>query len=296
MKNSSDVLESVITHPEKVFWPKEGYTKRDLLEYYQQIAPLMLPHLVGRPIVMRRYPDGIKGEDFFQKVAPKFAPEWIETVTVEHFNKKIDYLVISDVRSLLYVANLGSIEIHPFMARYPKIDYPDFLVIDIDPNDVPFEAAIEVANEVHRQFEKLKIPSYCKTSGKRGLHVYVPLGGKYAYSDVVLLAKLLATFVHEALPEMTSVIRDPAKRKNKVYIDYLQNERTKTVVAPYSVRAIEGATVSTPLEWHEVKKGLDPRKFTIKTVPSRVKGKKDLFAPVLGKGISLQSLLKKIKP
>jgi len=287
-------LSSIVSNPNKIFWPKEQYTKKDLLDYYQKVAPFMLPHLKDRPIVLHRYPNGIEGKDFYQKEAPDFLPNDIHTVQVQQSDKKINYIVIPDVDSLLYVVNLGSIEIHPFLSRFPNIDYPDFLVFDIDPLDLPFDEAVNVAQEIHRQLEKLDIAHFCKTSGKRGLHIYVPLGAQYEYEVIENLAKLLAYFVHQQLPDLTSLIRDPAKRKNKIYLDYLQNARTKTMVAPYSVRPVEGAPVSTPLEWKEVKKGLDPHDFNIKTILPRLKKKGDLFKEVLNKKLNIKNLMKKI--
>lgn len=290
----SSVMNEIITHPEKVFWPHEGYTKKDLLDYYVAIAPFLLPHLKDRPMTLHRYPDGIEGADFYQKEAPEFIPDWLHTARVEQSKKEIRYILIKDIKDLLYVANSGSIELHPFLSRYPHVDYPDFLVLDIDPVDLPFDATIEVSKEVHKILKKLEVDHYCKTSGKRGMHLYIPLNGKYAYEPVEALSKLLAFYIHQSLPDITSVVRDPAKRQKKVYVDYLQNGRTKTVVSPYSVRPVEGATVSAPLDWKEVKKGLDPHDFTILNMPARVKKKGDLFKPVLGKGIDMRALLKKL--
>jgi bifunctional non-homologous end joining protein LigD len=289
------VLNEIITHPDKVYWPKLGYTKADLLDYYDNVSSYILPHLKNRPIVMHRFPEGIEGEDFYHKQAPDFIPEWIERAEVQHSDKKIDYVMIQDLKSLLYVVNLGSIELHPFLARFENVDRPDFLVIDLDPQGLTYDTLIEVAQEIHKLFTHLHISHFCKTSGKRGLHVYMPLHAKYEYSQVEDFAKLLAHIIHNKMPEITSVVRDPSKRQKKVYIDYLQNGRTKNVVAPYSVRPTPDATVSTPLEWKEVRKGFDPKDFTIQTVPSRLAKKGDLFKAVLGKGINLQDILKKLE-
>lgn len=291
-KTQNQVLDSIITHPDKVLWPDDGYTKHDLLEYYQNVSTYMMPHLFEKPIVMHRFPNGIDTGGFYQKEAPDSLPDWMHTVKVKHSNKMISYLLIPDVQSLLYVANLGSIEIHPFLSRYTQIDRPDVLVIDIDPEDLPFESVVEVAQGTNRVLEKLGIEAFCKTSGKRGLHIYVPLDAKYAYKDVENFAKLLAHYIHVQIPDITSLIRDPAKRQKKVYLDYLQNGRMKTVVAPYSVRPVEGASVSAPLEWKEVKKGLDPHDFNIKTILLRLKKKGDLFKGVLGKGIDMKKILR----
>lgn len=292
LPKESNALGEIITHPNKVLWPEDGYTKHDLLEYYQGVSQYILPHLKERPIVMHRYPNGIQGEGFYHKEAPDFIPPWIRTVNVEHSDKTIPYILIPNVQSLLYVVNLGSIEIHPFLSKYTDIDKPVALVIDIDPVSLPFESAVEVAKETQKILAKLKVEAYCKTSGKRGLHIYLPLDAKYEFADVENFAKLLAYYIHTQLPEITSLVRDPAKRQKKVYLDYLQNGYSKMVVAPYSVRPLDGAPVSAPLEWKEVKKGLDPKDFNIKTMIPRLKKKGDLFKGVLGKGIDMKKILK----
>lgn len=291
----NNVIEEIATNPQKVYWPKEGYTKEDLLKYYEKVSPYMLPHLKDRPIVLQRFPNGIKGHSFYQKEAPEFTPGWMPTVEVEHSEKTIRYLLANDLKSLLYIVNLGSIEIHPFLSRFEHIDEPDYLVIDLDPADLPFEAVIPVAQEVKKILDLLKVKSYPKISGKRGLHVYLPLQAKYSYEDVETIAKLLAHLINDKLPNETSLIRDPKKRKKKVYIDYLQNGRTKTVVAAYSVRPVEGAQVAAPLEWKEVRKGLEPSLFTIETMIPRLKKKGDLFKPLLRTSLSLEKLLKNIE-
>lgn len=293
-KTKEPQVSEIETNREKIFWPKEGYTKGDLLDYYQAASAFILPYLKNRPITLKRFPNGIHGQSFFQKNVEGPLPEWISTVKIEHTEKAVNYLIVKDLPGLLYTVNLGAIELHPFLSQYPKIDYPDFLVLDLDPVETPFETVIEVAQGVHALFEELKIDHYCKTSGKRGLHIYLPLNAKYEYEDVKKFAELLAHLIHQSLPEITSLERNPSKRKHKVYIDYLQNGQTKTVIAPYAVRAIEGAPVSTPLEWKEIKKGLDPQDFTIKTILKRLKKKGDLFEGIYGKGIDLSACLKRI--
>lgn len=284
-----------VTNPDKVFWPKEGYTKGDLLSYYQEVSSTILPHLRDRPMMLHRFPNGIKGMDFFQKNAPEYLPEWIEKGAVQHTEKKIDYILIQDLKSLIYVINMAAIELHPFLSRIQSLDYPDFLILDLDPENLTFDSVIETAKEIHEILNRLSLEHLFKTSGKRGMHLYLPLHAKYKYEDVENFAKLLAQVIHQENPGNTSILRNPKDRQNKVYIDYLQNIPTKSVIAPYSVRAVEGAVVSTPLEWKEIKKGLDPHDFTIKTVPARIKKKGDLFKGVLGKGIDLNAALKKIQ-
>jgi bifunctional non-homologous end joining protein LigD len=292
-KTLKAAIEEIETHREKVYWPKEGYTKGQLLDYYEAISPFILPYLKGRPISLKRFPNGINGEFFFQKNLIHH-PDWVTTVSIEHTEKDVNYLIINNLLSLLYTVNLGAIELHPFLSRYPDIDHPDFLVLDLDPVEIDFEAVIEVAQATHEVLGNFKIGSYCKTSGKRGLHIFIPIKTDYDQEQVKGFAELLANLIHNKIPSITSLEREPSKRKNKVYIDYLQNGRTKTVVAPYVVRAIEGAPVSTPLDWKEVKKGLDPGKFTMDAVLKRVE-KGDVWQGVFKKPVNLAVCFKKIE-
>jgi bifunctional non-homologous end joining protein LigD len=282
-----------LTHPDKIYWPNEGYTKGDLFEYYRQIAPYILPYLKDRPETLVRYPNGIDKPSFFQKEAGK-VPEWIRTETVKHEDRTVRYVLVEDENSLLYLANLGCIGMNPFNSRIQSLDYPDYLILDLDPEDVPFEAVIETAQVIHRLLKKLAIPNVCKTSGATGLHVFIPLGAQYTHEQAKHLAHLLARLVHQELPSLTSLERHPHQRQQRVYIDFLQNNFAQTVASVYSVRAKPGATVSTPLKWSEVKPGLHPADFTIKTVPKRLKKLGDLFEPILGPGIQIPSLIQKI--
>lgn len=288
-----ETKKDFLTHQDKVFWPKEGITKGELVKYYESIAPILLPYLKDRPESLRRYPDGIEGKSFFQKNVTK-APKWIKTSSIEHSGKIVNYMFIEDLDSLLYAINLGCIELHPFFSRIQSLQYPDFLVLDLDPENISFEAVIETARQIHTLLEDLEVPSVCKTSGARGLHICVPLQAKYTYDQAKQFAEILAHIVHDRLPSITSLKRSPKQRQKKVYIDYLQNNPGQTIAAPYSVRAKPGAPVSTPLEWREVKKGLDPLKFNLFNTKKRIEKKGDLFKPVLGKGISLLKVLKKI--
>jgi bifunctional non-homologous end joining protein LigD len=198
--------------------------------------------------------------------------------------------------SLLYMANLGCIEINPWNSRLNSLDKPDYIVIDLDPQDVPFREVVKVARAVKVVLDKAAIEGYCKTSGSRGLHIYIPMGAKYDYEQAKNFAHLIAGFVHELEPDITSIERMPAKRKNKIYIDFLQNRSGQTLAAPYCLRPKAGAKVSTPLAWEEVKDGLDPAAFTIETIFVRLEKKGDLFKPLLtGKGIYLEKALEKLK-
>lgn len=301
-KPSKSILKSEnhepdLTHLDKVYWPDEGYTKGDLIDYYREVTSYILPYLIDRPESLNRHPNGIKEDSFFQKNLATH-PSWIKTerINTEHSRHPvIDYLVVEDQASLLYMVNLGCIEINPFNSRIQSLHYPDYMILDLDPEDISFDGVVEAALVVYKILKKLGIPSVCKTSGGRGLHIYVPMGAKYTHEEVTQFSKLIALIAHEQLPDITSLEKSPSKRQGKVYYDYLRNPFGQTAVAPYCVRPRPGAPVSTPLKWSEVKPGLDPHAFTMKTVLKRFKKVGDLFKPVLGPGIDLKSCLKKLE-
>jgi bifunctional non-homologous end joining protein LigD len=282
-----------LTHQDKVYWPRDGYTKGDLVAYYREIAPVILPYLQGRPESLHRHPDGIEGESFFQKDVDHQPPDWVRTEEIysESNKKDINYLVCEDEASLAYLANLGCIELNPWHSRVGKLERPDYLLIDLDPEEIGFDEVVRVAQTIHRILERAEVASYPKTSGATGLHICVPLGANYDYDQAKQFAQLIATLAHAELPETTSLERSPKKRQGKVYLDYLQNRYGQTMAAPYCVRPRPGAPVSTPLAWKEVKKGLDPAKFTIRTIHTRLEKKGDLWEPVLGPGVDLAKAL-----
>lgn len=284
-----------LTHLNKIYWEKEKYTKGDLIHYYQEIASFILPYLKNRPMVLHRFPNGTEGESFYQKNTSPSLPSWIQQVPIMHENREVNYLIVQNLETLLYIVNLGCIEMHPFHSKINALDFPDYLILDLDPEGIEFEHVIHTATVINRVLKELEVPSYCKTSGGRGLHIYVPLGGeKYTNEQSRQFAELIAQIVHEELPDITSLQRLPKNRQGKVYIDFLQNGLGKTVVAPYSLRPKPGAPISTPLEWDEVKKGLSPLQFNLQTIFERLKNKKDLFKPILGKGINLDKALKRL--
>lgn len=288
--------ENKLTNLDKIYWPKEKYTKGDLISYYKEIAPYILPYLKDRPVMLKRYPEGISKEPFYQKDASSLhLPKEIETFAIKHEKKTVHYLLIQNLSSLEYVINLGTIELHAFNSRIQHLKNPDYLVFDLDPLNISFDYVIETAQALHDMLESIKVTSYCKTSGKRGLHIYVPLGGLYTYEQGRQFGQIIADIIHKQLPEFTSLERKPSNREKKVYIDLLQNSEMQTIVAPYCVRGQPGAPVATPLTWDEVKKGLDPKDFTIKTIPERLKKVKDLFKPILGKGIDIKKALKRLE-
>lgn len=281
---------------EKNFWPKLKLTKGDLLNYYQQIADTILPFLKNRPMMLKRFPDGINGESFIQKDTKNLhLPSWIQTVEIEHDHKKIAYFLIQNKETLLYVINLGTIEMHPFLSQITNSDKPDYFVIDLDPEAIDFDRVIETAQVMNKVLDELNITNVCKTSGKRGMHICIPLGQKYTFEQALQFGQIIVEYVHSLIPDFTSILRKPAQRQKKVYLDILQNHYKQTVIAPYSARGTEFATVSTPLKWSEVKKGLDPKNFNITNVPSRIKKWGDIFAPMLGKEINMSAALKKLE-
>lgn len=279
-----------LTNQEKVFWPKEGYTKGDIISYYEKIAPTILPYLQDRPESMLRQPDGINDKGFFQKNVTFAVPEFVrlEPIKSESENKIRKYLVCDNVETLLYMANLGCIELNPWNSRMGSLRKPDYMILDLDPAKKNFNDLVKVAQEVRNVLTLACQKSYCKTSGKRGLHIFVPLGAQYDYDQIRQFAELIAGLVHHRLPGLTSIVRSPAKRKGNIYLDYLQNRYAQTLAAPYCLRPWPGATVSTPLKWDEVKSGLNPGKFNIKTIHHRLKRLGDLWEPLREEAVDLE--------
>jgi bifunctional non-homologous end joining protein LigD len=275
----------------KIYWPKEKYTKRDLINYYYQVAPYILPYLKDRPQSLNRYPNGINGESFYQKDVTGKVPAWAKTHPYESDPNK-QFLVVSDEASLLYMASLGCIEINPWSSRIQSPNNPDWCIIDLDPDKTTFNQVIETAQVTRNLLESCGVNCYCKTSGSTGLHIYIPLGAKYTYEQSKEFGRLIASIVHEEMPKTTSIERMVSNRNRKMYIDFLQNRPQATLAAAYSLRPKPGATVSMPLHWDEVKKGLKMRDFTIANSVSRIKEVGDIFKPVLGKGINMSKALK----
>jgi bifunctional non-homologous end joining protein LigD len=281
----------------KVFWPDQGYTKGDLIGYYETVAPLMLPYLRDRPAVLTRYPDGIKGKSFFQKDAPVFVPDWIRTETVysKDSDRDVRFFVIDDVETLRYVANMGTIPIHMWSSRSGSLERPDWLVLDLDPKGAPFAHVVEVARALRELLEDLELPGYPKTSGATGLHCLIPLGRQYTHEECKTFARLLATLVQHAKPEISTLARPLHARGGKVYVDWGQNGHGFTIVAPYSLRPVPAASASCPLEWKEVNSKLDPARFNLQTLPKRFEKMEDPLAGVLGKGVDLGKALAAIE-
>ena len=256
----------------KIYWPEEKYTKGDMIEYYRAAYEWMKPYLDDRPLVLTRYPDGIDGKSFYQKDAPEFAPAWMRTVPIwsEDTQRNIRYFVVDDVDGLLYIANMGSIPLHIWASRVESLEQPDWCVMDLDPKEAPFSDVIRTALVMHELCESIGLPNYVKTTGKTGLHILLPLPAGCTYAQSRTLGELLARLALVKLNDIATITRHITKRGDKVYLDYLQNRHGQTIVAPFSVRPLPGATVSMPLEWDDVNKSLDPREFTIKTALDRM--------------------------
>ncbi len=286
------------THLDKAYWREAGYTKSDLLDYYEKIAPFLLPYLKDRPVVMKRFPEGIDHESFFQKnVTNKHLPSFVRLATIpaKTIDKDVHYIIANNKETLLYMANFGAIELHPWASRVRCLTEPDFMIFDLDPGEqTTFDMAIEAAHAVKNVLDTCGIQSYPKTSGKRGLHVYVPVGGKYTYENVRDFALRVADVVVERHLTLASLAKHPADRKDKIFIDYLRNSFGQTAAAAYCPRATPTATISTPLEWSEVWVGLSPEQFTIRTIFKRLEKKGDIWRPVLGKGADLQKAVQKV--
>lgn len=283
------------TNLSKVFWPEEGYTKRDLLNYYYQVASYILPYLKNRPQSLNRFPNGIKGKSFYQKNISGKSPDWLHTMPYTSNEEKginKNFLVGYDEASLLYMVNLGAIEMNPWSSTVENPDHPDWCILDLDSGEKSsFEDVILTAQAIKRKLDILGISAYPKTSGSTGIHIYIPLGAQYTYDQSQLFAKWIAAQVEAELPNITSIERIVKARKGKLYIDYLQNRPQATLAAPYSVRPKPGATVSMPLHWEEVKNGLKISDFTIKNAIKRIKKEGDIFRPVLEKGIDIKRIL-----
>jgi len=280
------------TNLKKVYYPDEGYTKRAVLNYYDGVADLILPHLKDRPLSLKRYPNGIKQDYFFQKdAADSFAP-WLRTERIDD----IHYVFAEDRASLLYLVNLGCIDHNPWMSRSPSLDNPDFILIDLDPQECLFDKIVDAALLVKRVLDRIGLVGYPKTTGGDGMHVYVPVEPIYSYEETRTFAELISRVTIAEDPSLFTTPRIVAKRqKNRVYFDVLQNGRSKTIAAPYVLRAYGGAPVATPLEWGEVRRGLHPMQFNITNALDRFAERGDLFAGVLNAPQELHAALVKIE-
>jgi bifunctional non-homologous end joining protein LigD len=290
-----------LTHLERVYWPDEGYTKGDLVRYYHEISRYILPHLEDRPLIMKRYPSGIKGQSFHQHDVHQDVPDFMRTAALEVEDggaHTVDYIVGSGEATLLYMANLGAIERHPWHSRVEDLEHPDWFVFDLDPSEgVEFTTICDVALTTREVLARVGLESYAKTSGSRGIHIYVPVRPAYTYEQIAELAEQVATVVAREQSEVATVERSKHKRGARmIYVDHMQNARGKSVVAPYSVRPKPGATVSAPLEWKEVeRKKIRTADFHIRNMPRRIESKGDIFKPVLRKRQRLEGVFERAR-
>jgi len=284
-----------LTHLDKIFWPKEGYIKNDLIDYYWRMASWILPYLKNRPQALNRHPDGIEGESFFQKNMTQSPPPWVKTVGIlsESGDKSVRYLVCQNKDTLLYEANLGCIEINVWNSSLPHLDSPDYIVLDFDPFETSFPSVVEAVLAAKTFLDEISVPAFCKTSGATGMHVYIPLAPHFSHEQARELAHLVCLIVNRRHPDLTSLERSPAKRRGRVYLDYLQNRREATMAAPYALRPREGAPASMPLEWKDVTPNLDPVEFNIRTVPERLAREGDPWRDLFKKRVDLKAALAK---
>lgn len=284
------------THLDKVFFSERGYTKGDLIHYYEAVADYILPYLVDRPMSMLRQPDGYKDHGFFQKDITFHVPKFARTFTVfsESTKENVHFLLCNNIETLLYMVQLGSIEINPWSSTTKRPEHPDWAVMDLDPEGVKFRDVVQVAKTVHEICDEWGVPTYPKTSGKTGIHIFIPLGGKYTYDQARNLVHLIALEVNKRQPKLTSIERSPKLRRHRIYLDYLQNSKGQTLAAPYSARPTKEASVSTPLHWSEVNSSLDPAQFTIKNTLHRLDRTGDLWKDVLQKSVDIKKVLQRL--
>ena len=289
------------TNLNKIYYPaikgQKAVTKRDVINYYYQVVQYMLPYMKDRPQTLIRYPNGINGPSFYQKDVTGKVPDWIKLFPYSSdAGGNRNFMVCTNEASLLLIASMGGLEMHPWSSRIQKPDNPDWCILDLDPSDTTtFEQVIQAAQTIKEVLDAIGADAYCKTSGATGIHIYIPLAAKYSYEQSKEFARVLVTIVQSQLPEFTSIERIVKSRRGKMYLDFLQNRPQATLAAPYSLRPRPGATVSMPLHWDEVKKGLKMKDFTIFNSIERIKEQGDIFKPVIGKGINLKQTLKKLE-
>jgi len=272
-----------LTHLEKLFWPELGITKGELLRYYAQVAPVLLPHVAERAMVMKRYPNGAFGPFFFMKRAPVPRPAWVQTCSITHGSGNvIDFPVVGDLASLLWVVNLGCIDLNPWYARCDDVQRPDYLHFDLDPGQAAWEQVVETGLVLRDVLKGLKMPTLVKTSGSKGLHLYVPILRGPTQKQVWTIAKALAQELAAEHPKLITAEYRVAKRPpGRVLVDYNQNALGRTLASIYSVRPTRHASVSTPVTWEELEAGARIEDFTLRNVPARVKRRGDLWKPLL---------------
>jgi bifunctional non-homologous end joining protein LigD len=288
----ADGIDVPVTNLDKVFWPDEAITKGDLLTYYFNVADTILPYVADRPLTLKRYPNGVSGRYFFQKDAPDYTPDWVELCAIEPEDTEIDETVmVNKLADLLFVANLGCIEMHPLHSRCERYDRPDYLVVDLDPMaPASFVDAVAVAHHVRAVLDVIGLTGYVKTSGATGVQIYVPVDEKHSYDETRALAERIGLAIVKADPERATMEWDVARRSGKVFIDHKMNRRAASLSSAYSVRPEPGATVSTPLQWDELFDGATSA--TMETIFDRLPD--DPFEGVLHEPQSLDGALDKL--
>jgi bifunctional non-homologous end joining protein LigD len=277
-----------ITHPEKLIFPEDGITKRDLIHYYRRIASWILPHLRGRPLVLERYPDGINKPGFFQKDTPSYYPGWIKTVTVKKVGGSVRHVVCDNAATLIYLANQACVTPHVWLSRTDKLDVPDQMVFDLDPSGDGFEPVKAAARSLKELLDQLGLPSYLKTTGSRGLHVVVPLKRREDFDSVRAFAVEVARVIVSQEPGERTLEQRKSMRHGRVFVDTNRNAYAQTVAPAYAVRARRGAPVSVPLDWSELKsRNLRPNGETIRSVFDRLEKVGDPWADFWRRGVSL---------
>lgn len=289
--------EARLTNPDKIYFPNDKITKGDVFNYYREISKYILPFLKDRPQSLNRHPNGIHQAGFYQKDMTGHIPRYLKTERIfsESVDKTIDYVLCQNENSLLYIANLGCIEINPWFSRVGSLDNPDFLVIDLDPDGNDFDHVIEIAHEVREILSSVGAESFCKTSGATGIHIAVPAAAKYDFDEVREFAEIVCRIIAKKFPATTSVERNPNRRKKKIYLDFMQNRRGQTLAAPFCLRPRDIAPVSMPLSWRELKSGLTPEDFTIKNALRIIPKQLRYWSPVLEKGIDLKSRFRALR-
>ncbi len=284
-----------LTNRHKILWPRQGFTKGDLIDYYDCVSEALLPHLKRRPLSIHRFPNGIDGESFFQKNVPDAAPDWIRCVPIESDDAAVQYFICEDRETLLYLANLASVELHPWLSQIGSLDSPDVAVWDLDPIGVEFHDIVRVAQTVHSVLDSAGLRPLVKTSGSKGLHVYLPLEVGYSYDQVRMFCEAVARLVVDRQKNLATIERSKGQRVGKIYVDYLQNRKGQTVVAPYVIRPVTAGSISAPLAWDELGTALDPAQFTLQSMPGRLDEVGDLFSPVLEDRQSLGDAIEAIR-
>ncbi|MGQ9779987.1 MAG: non-homologous end-joining DNA ligase [Bacillota bacterium] len=275
-----DRHEVRVTHLDKVFWPEEGYTKADVMNYYVRVWPLLAPHLRHRPLSLVRYPDGITGEYFYQKDCPN-PPDFVETVEIPSEDRVIRYTMANNLPTVIWAVNLGAIEFHPWLSTRYDLDRPTYAVFDLDPMPpATYADAVRVAQAIKALTDRLGLALYPKISGATGLHLYLPIAPKYTFAQTSTFVKRLGETVIATMPELATHARRVADRAGKVYIDHLQNLRGKTIASVYSLRPLPGAPVSLPVTWEELPT-TNPTGFTLRNALARLEKVGDLFADLL---------------